>query len=109
MSGWRGTCAGALVTLVTFVAIDVALLYLMWGVGFGMKEIKWIPVVPLCIIVAGGGAAGIGARLWRGHRIAVTSTAVACIVLTVPVLGVALFLGGWGCSDGGGCHGVLAP
>ncbi|MDP9107025.1 MAG: hypothetical protein M3N49_13975 [Candidatus Eremiobacteraeota bacterium] len=107
MSGLRGTFAGVLATLVTFVAGDVALLYVMWGVGLGMKDIEWVPIFPLCIVVVVAGAAAIGMRLWRDHRIAITWTAALCIVLTVPVFGAALFLGAWGCSDGGGCHGPL--
>ena len=109
MNGLLGTCASVLATVLTYVAIDTALLYIMWGVGFGMKEITLIPMLPLCLIVAGAGAAVIGTRLLRRHWIAVTATAVACTLLTVPVLGIALFLAGWGCSDGGGCHGALAP
>ena len=108
MNRWLGTCAGVLATLVSFIAIDVALFYLMFGIGFGIKDIAWFPIFPLCIVVGGAAAVAICARLWRGHWIAVTCTAVACTVLTVPLLGIAFFMGAWGCSDGGGCHGSLA-
>jgi hypothetical protein len=106
MSGRGGTFAAVLATLVAFVALDAALAYVMWGVGFGMKDVQWNPIFPLWLVV--GVVAAVPAfRLRREHDTAVKRTAIVGVVLTVPWLILVWFMGIWACGDGGGCHGIL--
>jgi hypothetical protein len=106
VSGRGGTFAAALATVAFFIAFDAVLSYVMWGVGFGMKDVQWNPLFSIWMVVAII-AAVFAARLMREHRRAVTQTAAFCAVLTVAYLAVAWFFGIWACGDGGGCHGIL--
>ncbi len=106
MSGRGGTFAAVLATLVACVAADAMLSYIMWGVGFGMKDVQWMPLFPLWILV-GVIAAVVASRLLHQHLHAVRRTALLCALLTVPYLAVVWFFGIWACGDGGGCHGIL--
>jgi hypothetical protein len=105
VSGRGGTFAAVLATLVAVVALDAALSYVMWGVGFGMKDIEWTPLFPGWVAI-GIIAAIVTARLAREHRDAVRRTAILCAVLSVPYLGVAAFFAALACGDGGGCRGM---
>ena len=106
MSGRGGTFAAVFATLVACIAADAALSYIMWGVGFGMKDIQWVPLFPLWVVV-GMIAAVFTAWLMREHRLAVRRTALLSAVLTVPYLALVWFFGIWACGDGGGCPGIL--
>jgi hypothetical protein len=103
----RGNVAAAAATLAAFVALDACLGYLLWGVGFGMHDVEWLPLFPLWLF-AGALAVWFVVRLRRAHRAAVSVTTVLCALLSVVYLGLALFFGVWACGDGSGCRGFLA-
>ena len=105
MSGRGETFAAVIASLVTVAALDAALSYVMWGIGFGMKDVQWNPLFSMWVVV-GIIAAVFVFRLLREHRDAVRRTAILGGALSIPYFVIVWYLGIWACGDGGGCRGM---